>query len=107
MQYLFSHRHEQSSRHSLTRDVGNREREMIGVEQNKIVKVPADHPRGLDRREDLEVAAIGWTREMPREQAKLNRARGIQLAVEPRFDFALVLQLVREPAASSLCDAQI
>ena len=80
---------------------------MFVIEQNEIVKVAADHPRGLDRSEDLEVAALGRAREMPREQAKLNRAGGIQLAVQPSFHFTLVLQLGREPAPPFLCDAQV
>src|SRR5579862_2032439 len=80
---------------------------MFGIEQNEIVKVAADHPRGFDGREDLDVAMLRRAGKVPREQAKLDRARGIQFAVQASLDFALMLQLSRETAASSFGDAQV
>ena len=80
---------------------------MIRIEQNEIVKVAANHPRGLDGREDFDVSALRRARKMPREQAELDCSRGIQLAVEARFHFAFMLKLGREPAATRLGSAQV
>ena len=44
---------------------------------------------------------------MPRQQAQLDRSRGIQLAVQASFHLTFMLQLGREPAAPRLGDAQV
>ena len=78
--------HEQGSRYPLPADVRDQQGQVILVDQEEIVKIPADHSRRFHGREDVEFLPLRERRERLRQHAPLDTSRHVQL----RFDALLL-----------------